>query len=74
MWWRLRAGINHVPDSSRKSGYRLVGDCTDEAYRKASRYTPVPGGIGTPTQHTHDTHTTHTQPLTVCVVCVVQVP
>ncbi|ELR25580.1 methenyltetrahydrofolate cyclohydrolase [Acanthamoeba castellanii str. Neff] len=39
-------GINHVPDSSRKSGYRLVGDCTDEAYRKASRYTPVPGGIG----------------------------
>jgi 5,10-methylene-tetrahydrofolate dehydrogenase/methenyl tetrahydrofolate cyclohydrolase len=39
-------GINHVPDSSRKSGYRLVGDCTDEAYGKASRYTPVPGGIG----------------------------
>lgn len=42
----IDVGINHIPDPSLKSGYRLVGDCTEEAYQKASHYTPVPGGIG----------------------------
>lgn len=40
-------GINSVPDSSRKSGYRLVGDVAyEEAREVASRITPVPGGVG----------------------------
>ncbi len=40
-------GVNRVPDASRKSGYRLVGDVDFEAVsRKASFITPVPGGVG----------------------------
>ncbi len=40
-------GINSVPDSSRKSGYRLVGDVDFEAVsEKASWISPVPGGVG----------------------------
>ena len=40
-------GINRVPDSSRKSGYRLVGDVDFEAVsEKAKAITPVPGGVG----------------------------
>ncbi len=40
-------GINRIPDPSRKSGYRLVGDCDFEALKgKAAAITPVPGGIG----------------------------
>mmetsp|Transcript_15071 Transcript_15071/g.42744 ORF Transcript_15071/g.42744 Transcript_15071/m.42744 type:complete len:327 (+) Transcript_15071:129-1109(+) len=40
-------GINDVPDETKKSGYRLVGDvCFSEALAVASKITPVPGGVG----------------------------
>ena len=40
-------GINQVPDSTRKSGYRLVGDVDFEPVsEKAEAITPVPGGVG----------------------------
>mmetsp|Transcript_21671 Transcript_21671/g.38270 ORF Transcript_21671/g.38270 Transcript_21671/m.38270 type:complete len:330 (+) Transcript_21671:70-1059(+) len=43
----LDVGINSVPDKTRKSGYRLVGDvCFAEASKVASQITPVPGGVG----------------------------
>ena len=36
-----------MQDSTAKRGYRLVGDVKfDEAKQKASRITPVPGGVG----------------------------
>jgi methylenetetrahydrofolate dehydrogenase (NADP+)/methenyltetrahydrofolate cyclohydrolase len=36
-----------VDDSSKKSGYRLVGDCVfASCEKKASYITPVPGGVG----------------------------
>ena len=40
-------GINRLDDSSRKRGYRLVGDVDfDKAKDVASFITPVPGGVG----------------------------
>ena len=43
----IDVGINRVEDASRKSGYRLVGDVDYDAVApKASRITPVPGGVG----------------------------
>mmetsp|Transcript_131203 Transcript_131203/g.195524 ORF Transcript_131203/g.195524 Transcript_131203/m.195524 type:complete len:291 (+) Transcript_131203:31-903(+) len=40
-------GINSIPDESRKSGYRLVGDVDFEgASARASLISPVPGGVG----------------------------
>uniref|UniRef100_T1JKV3 Enolase-phosphatase E1 n=1 Tax=Strigamia maritima TaxID=126957 RepID=T1JKV3_STRMM len=43
----IDCGINSIPDSSRKSGQRLVGDVDfDSAKLKASHITPVPGGVG----------------------------
>lgn len=43
----IDVGINYVPDSSKKSGQRLVGDVDFEsAKNKASFITPVPGGVG----------------------------
>lgn len=40
-------GINRVPDSSRKSGYRLMGDVDfAPVSERASLITPVPGGVG----------------------------
>lgn len=43
----IDVGINRVPDASRKSGYRLVGDVEfDEVAPIASQITPVPGGVG----------------------------
>lgn len=43
----IDVGINRVEDSSRKSGYKLVGDVAfDEVSPKASAITPVPGGVG----------------------------
>ena len=40
-------GINRVPDASRKSGYRLVGDVDFEVVSEiAEAITPVPGGVG----------------------------
>ncbi|KAL6069880.1 methenyltetrahydrofolate cyclohydrolase [Balamuthia mandrillaris] len=43
----IDVGINSKPDSSRKSGYRLVGDVEFEGVkRRAGAITPVPGGVG----------------------------
>lgn len=40
-------GINRIPDASKKSGFRLVGDVAfDEVEPVASAITPVPGGVG----------------------------
>ena len=43
----IDVGVNRVEDSSKKNGFRLVGDVDyDEVSRKASMITPVPGGVG----------------------------
>ncbi|KAF4579022.1 tetrahydrofolate synthase [Pleurotus pulmonarius] len=43
----IDVGINFVPDATKKSGQRLVGDVEFEsAYKVASHITPVPGGVG----------------------------
>ncbi len=43
----IDVGVNAVPDASRKSGRRLVGDVDFEAVReKVAAITPVPGGVG----------------------------
>lgn len=43
----IDVGINRVPDPTKKSGFRLIGDCDfDDLYKKASFITPVPGGVG----------------------------
>ena len=43
----LDVGINRVPDETKKSGFRLVGDVDfEEVSPKASWITPVPGGVG----------------------------
>lgn len=43
----IDVGVNRIPDSSKKSGFRLIGD-TDYAdlLETASFITPVPGGVG----------------------------
>ena len=43
----IDVGITRVPDSSRKSGFRLKGDVDfDTVSPKCSWITPVPGGVG----------------------------
>ena len=43
----IDVGVNRVPDASRASGFRLVGDVDFEAVAaKAAAITPVPGGVG----------------------------
>ena len=43
----IDVGVNRVPDESKKSGYRLVGDVDfDGVSEKAAAITPVPGGVG----------------------------
>jgi 5,10-methylene-tetrahydrofolate dehydrogenase/methenyl tetrahydrofolate cyclohydrolase len=43
----IDVGINSKPDSTKKSGYRLVGDVNfEEAKEVAGFITPVPGGVG----------------------------
>lgn len=43
----IDVGINRIPDTTRKSGYRLVGDVDFESVaEKVSQITPVPGGVG----------------------------
>jgi methylenetetrahydrofolate dehydrogenase (NADP+)/methenyltetrahydrofolate cyclohydrolase len=43
----IDVGVNRIPDATRKSGTRLVGDVDFEAVRQvASLITPVPGGVG----------------------------
>jgi methylenetetrahydrofolate dehydrogenase (NADP+)/methenyltetrahydrofolate cyclohydrolase len=50
----IDVGINRVPDPSKKSGYKLVGDVDFATVSTiASKITPVPGGVG---------------PMTVCML------
>ncbi|CAK7270549.1 tetrahydrofolate synthase [Sporothrix epigloea] len=43
----IDVGTNYVPDATKKSGQRLVGDVHYEsALQVASHITPVPGGVG----------------------------
>jgi methylenetetrahydrofolate dehydrogenase (NADP+)/methenyltetrahydrofolate cyclohydrolase len=43
----IDVGINSVPDATKKSGHRLVGDVNfNEAKEVAGWITPVPGGVG----------------------------
>ncbi|KAI8367593.1 formate--tetrahydrofolate ligase-domain-containing protein [Radiomyces spectabilis] len=43
----IDVGTNAIPDATRKSGTRLVGDVEySEAVKVASAITPVPGGVG----------------------------
>jgi methylenetetrahydrofolate dehydrogenase (NADP+)/methenyltetrahydrofolate cyclohydrolase/formyltetrahydrofolate synthetase len=43
----IDVGINAVPDATKPSGSRLVGDVDfDAAAKRASAITPVPGGVG----------------------------
>ena len=43
----IDVGINSKADSSKKKGYKLVGDVdTMDVYDKVKYITPVPGGVG----------------------------
>jgi methylenetetrahydrofolate dehydrogenase (NADP+)/methenyltetrahydrofolate cyclohydrolase len=43
----IDVGVNRIADSTKKNGFRLVGDVDfDAVSRKASMITPVPGGVG----------------------------
>ena len=43
----IDVGVNRIPDPTRKSGHRLVGDVDFDAVAPvASLITPVPGGVG----------------------------
>lgn len=43
----IDVGTNYIPDESKKSGQRLVGDVDFESAAEiASKITPVPGGVG----------------------------
>jgi len=43
----IDVGTNRVDDSTKKNGYRLVGDVAfEQAKEKAGWITPVPGGVG----------------------------
>lgn len=43
----IDVGVNRVDDSTKKSGFRLVGDVDFNGVKeKASMITPVPGGVG----------------------------
>ena len=43
----IDVGITRVPDETTEKGYRIVGDVDfDNAVKKASYITPVPGGVG----------------------------
>ena len=43
----IDVGTTRVPDSTKKSGYKLTGDVDfDEVAAKCSYITPVPGGVG----------------------------
>jgi methylenetetrahydrofolate dehydrogenase (NADP+)/methenyltetrahydrofolate cyclohydrolase len=43
----IDVGVNRVPDSTKKKGYRRCGDVDfDGASKVAGWITPVPGGVG----------------------------
>ena len=46
----IDVGVNRIPDSTKKSGFRLTGDVDFEAVSEIASYiTPVHGGVGTMT-------------------------
>ncbi len=43
----IDVGVNRIPDATKKSGFRLIGDCDFEDLKECAGYiTPVPGGVG----------------------------
>jgi methylenetetrahydrofolate dehydrogenase (NADP+) / methenyltetrahydrofolate cyclohydrolase len=43
----IDVGVNRVPDTSRKTGYRLTGDVAfTSVSQRVEKITPVPGGVG----------------------------
>lgn len=66
----IDVGITRVPDDTQERGYRIVGDVDFEnARKKASYITPVPGGVGPMTiamllKNTLLARTTHRKKLT----------
>ena len=43
----IDVGVNRIPDATKKSGFRLIGDSDfDDLQDVASYITPVPGGVG----------------------------
>lgn len=43
----IDVGVNRIPDATKKSGFRLIGDADfDDIKETASYITPVPGGVG----------------------------
>jgi methylenetetrahydrofolate dehydrogenase (NADP+)/methenyltetrahydrofolate cyclohydrolase len=43
----IDVGVNRIEDSSKKNGYRLIGDSDfEEIIDIVSKITPVPGGVG----------------------------
>ena len=43
----IDVGIHRIEDSSKKSGYKLIGDVIfEEVAEKCSYISPVPGGVG----------------------------
>lgn len=43
----IDVGVNRIPDDTKKSGFRLTGDCDyADLLETASFITPVPGGVG----------------------------
>lgn len=43
----IDVGINRIEDPNHPKGYKVVGDADyDDCYHKASKITPVPGGVG----------------------------
>ena len=43
----IDVGVNRIPDSTKKSGFRLCGDVDFEAVKEVASYiTPVPRGVG----------------------------
>ena len=43
----IDVGVNRIPDSTKKSGFRLCGDVDFESVKEVAKaITPVPGGVG----------------------------
>ena len=43
----IDVGVNRIPDSTKKNGFRLCGDVDFESVKEIASYiTPVPKGVG----------------------------
>ena len=43
----IDVGVNRIPDATKKSGFRLIGDCDFDDIKEIAGYiTTVPGGVG----------------------------